>query len=381
MKKNLGKIYLLLFFPFLLFANSDLANYTLSVNKKRLITKEAIELTFVATQKDDKKSMFFFFEPKKSDQYKVELLTHETHKASYHNSSAVFKYLIFPLRSGDITVNFDFVIKVASDEEIAQMYIGDYARVKWVEIGEGTKTAVAPLVLHVTPLKQQVYLVGDFTLESKLQKNEINQYGSANIRYTLKGTGFDDKMLQPLGKIANVTLFSQITDIVSKTTSKGYELQREYSYALSSKRDFTIPAIEIQAYSLKKQKYYTLKSQSYNIKVSGIDPSTLIDKKEFPLSQTYDFEDLKNIFIALLIFLAGFFTAKIAPSFKLKRGKKQNFQDIKECKSAKELILILLQNYKLASIKKYIDELELLEYKKSERTFQMIKTDVLKNIM
>ena len=139
--------------------------------------------------------------------------------------------------------------------------------------------------------------------------------------------------------------------------------------------------ISNQANSPKLKKYYTLKSPSYTIKVSGIDPSTLLDKKEFPADKTYNFESLKNIGIALLIFLAGFTTAKIGPSLTFKRTKKQKFQDIKESKTPKELILILLQNYKNRSVNKYINELELLEYKKSSKDFQQIKSDVLKNIM
>jgi hypothetical protein len=381
MKNNLGKLYLLLLFPFFLFANSNLATYTLTANKKDIVEKEAVEVTFTATQKDHTDAMFFFLEPKQSDDYKIELLTHETKKISYHNYSSTFKYLLFPLKSGDIRVNFDFVIKTASDDEIAQIYVGDYSRIKWEDMSSGTKLQITPLALHVSPLNEKVDLVGDFTLDSKLQKNDINKYGTANLLYTLSGVGYDNKILQPLAKIPNVTSFFEVTDTKQKATSNGYEFQREYTYALTSKNNFTIPSIELKAYSPKKQKYYTLKSPSYTIKVSSIDPSTLVDKKEFPADKTYNFESLKNILIALLIFLAGFTTAKIGPSLTFKRIKKQKFQDIKESKTPKELILILLQNYKNRSVNKYINELELLEYKKSSKNFQQIKSDILKNIM
>ena len=381
MKNNLGKLYLLLLFPFFLFANSDLATYTLTANKKDIVEKEAVEVTFTATQKDHTNAMFFFLEPKQSDAYRIELLTHETKKISYHNYSSTFKYLLFPLKSGDIKVNFDFVIKTASDDEIAQIYVGDYSRIKWEDMSSGSKIDLTPLALHVSPLSEKVDLVGDFTLESKLQKSDINKYGSANLIYTLSGVGYDNKTLQPLASIPNVTSFSQITDLDQKVSSNGYQLKREYTYALTSQQNFTVPAVALKAYSPKLKKYYTLKSPSYTIKVSGIDPSTLLDKKEFPADKTYNFESLKNIGIALLIFLAGFTTAKIGPSLTFKRAKKQKFQDIKESKTPKELILILLQNYKNRSVNKYINELELLEYKKSSKDFQQIKSDVLKNIM
>lgn len=380
MKKNLGKIFLFLFLPFTLFGDSNLADFSLSVNKKDVVIKEPIEITFQAKQKNYINSMFFFLEVKKNDACEVVLLDQVTNKISNHNSSTTFKYLLFPLKSGDINVDFDFTIKVASDGALAKVYTGGRDNVKWMDT-LNSKIEVPTLHLHVSPLSEKVDLIGDFTLDAKLQKSDINQYGSANIRYTLSGTGYNEKNLHLLDKINNVTVFSQITNIASKATPNGYELQREYSYALSCKNNFTIPAFEIKAYSPKQNKYYTLKAQSYDIKVSSIDPKTLVDNKEFPPSKSYDFENLKNISIALLIFLAGFTSAKIAPSLNFIRVKKQNFQDIKECKTPKELILVLLQNYKTPMAKKYISELELLEYKKSEQSFQKIKSDVLKNIM
>ena len=380
MKKNLGKIILFLLLPFALFGDSNLASFALSANKKDALIKEPIEITFSADQKDHTNSMFFFLEVKKSDAYEVVLLDQVTKKISNHNSSTTFKYLLFPLKSGDINVDFDFTIKVASDGGLAKVYTGGRDNVKWMDT-VNSKIEVPTLHLHVSPLSEKVDLVGDFTLDAKLQKSDINQYGSANIRYTLSGAGYNEKSLQMLSKIANVTAFSQVTDIASKATPNGYEIKREYSYALRSKNNFTIPAIEIKAYSPKQNKYYTLKSQSYDIKVSSIDPKTLVDNKEFPPSKSYDFKNLKDIGIALLIFLAGFVSAKIAPSLNFKRVKKQKFQDIKESKTPKELIIVLLQNYKSSISEKYIKELELLEYKKSERSFQKIKSDLLKNIM
>ncbi len=380
MKKNLGKIILFLLLPFTLFGGSTLADFSLMANKKDVVIKEPIEITFQATQKDYANSMFFFLEIKKSDAYEVVLLDQITKKISNHNSSTIFKYLLFPLKSGDINVDFDFTIKVASDGALAKVYTGGRDNVKWMDT-LNSKVEVPSLHLHVNPLSEKVDLVGDFTLDAKLQKSDINQYGSANIRYTLSGAGYNEKNLHLLDKISNVTAFSQITNIASKATQNGYEIQREYSYALSCKNNFTIPAFEIKAYSPKQKKYYTLKAQNYDIKVSSIDPKTLVDKKEFPLSKSFDFENLKNISIALLIFLAGFTSAKIAPTLSFKRVNKQKFHDIKESKTPKELILVLLQNYKTPIAEKYIKELELLEYKKSDRSFQKIKLDVLKNIM
>ncbi len=380
MKNHLGKIYLLLLFPLYLFGDSQLASYTQNISKKELFVKEATQITITVAQKDYATAMFFQLEPQKNDAYEIILLDQVIKKVSLHNSSTTYRYLLFPLKSGELHIGFDCTIRLASDNALIDGVLGGHDDVTLVKTVD-KKIPIEPITLHVSPLSEKIDLIGDFTLDANLQKSDINQYGSANIRYTLSGAGYNEKSLQMLSKIANVTAFSQVTDIASKATPNGYEIKREYSYALRSKNNFTIPAIEIKAYSPKQNKYYTLKSQSYDIKVSSIDPKTLVDNKEFPPSKSYDFKNLKDIGIALLIFLAGFVSAKIAPSLNFKRVKKQKFQDIKESKTPKELIIVLLQNYKSSISEKYIKELELLEYKKSERSFQKIKSDLLKNIM
>ena len=108
MKNNLGKLYLLLLFPFFLFANSDLASYTLTSNKKDVVEKEAVEVTFTASQKDHTNTMFFFLEPHKSSDYEIILLDKYTQTVSSHNNLTTFKYLLFPLKAGEIHVDFDF---------------------------------------------------------------------------------------------------------------------------------------------------------------------------------------------------------------------------------------------------------------------------------
>ncbi len=380
MKNHLGKIYLLLLFPLYLFGDSQLASYTQNISKKELFVKEATQITITVAQKDYATAMFFQLEPQKNDAYEIILLDQVIKKVSLHNSSTTYRYLLFPLKSGELHIGFDCTIRLASDNALIDGVLGGHDDVTLVKTVD-KKIPIEPITLHVSPLSEKIDLIGDFTLDANLQKSDINQYGSANIRYTLKGTGYVEKALQPLRNITDVSSFSQVTDILSKATQNGYELNREYSYALSSKKNFTIPAMEIKAYSPKQKRYYTLKTQSYNIKVSAIDPSTLLDNKESPETKSYDFTALRDIGIAVLIFLAGFTSAKIAPSLSFKRVKKQAFWDIKESKTPKKLILVLLQNYKTPIVEKYIKELELLEYKKSERSFQSIKTDVLKDIM
>lgn len=51
MKNTLGKILLLIIFEIFALANTNLATYSLSTNKKDVSFKEAVEITFQAQQK------------------------------------------------------------------------------------------------------------------------------------------------------------------------------------------------------------------------------------------------------------------------------------------------------------------------------------------
>ena len=381
MKKNLGKILLFLYFPFILYADSSLATYAITVNKKDAFVKEAVEVTFTAYQKEHSNVMFFFLEPEASKDYSIELLSHDTKVISRHNNLAIFKYLLFPLKDGVINIDFKFTVKMASDEAVAQIYTGDYSKVKWVETTD-SDVPIQPLLLHVKPLEKNIDLVGDFSITQSIQSDKINQYGSANIKYFIHGTGYAPKTLDLLKKTDGVTLFDETTDHTFKATSNGYEINREFDYALVSQKNFKVPEVNLNAYSPSQQKYYTLTTKPYDISVTAIDPSTLVDAKDFPQKIRYNFEYLIKAVIALLIFLAGFLTAKLSVNIPWKMFyKKEKFLDIKNANSAKELLLILVQNYAQEDIHSFIDKLERLQYQNSHESFKDIKKQLLKKIM
>ncbi len=380
MKNHLGKIMLFFLLPLLLFADSHLADYTLHASKKEPVVKEAVVITFIVKQKDHATNMRFIFEPQKSENYKTALLSIQSNKDSPLHRTTTFQYLLFPLKSGDLSVNFDFSVQIETSGPLTDFYTGHNDGIIRTKMTL-KKLENQSLRLHVSPLKEHVDLVGDFTLDSKLLKNEINQYGAAKINYTLGGVGYHEESLQALGKINNVTAFFQTNNKILKATPEGIMLKKEYMYALSSKNGFAIPAIQLTAYSPKNKKYYTLKTPSYKVKVNTIDPATLLDTKEFPQNSTLQLSDFKEFFIGIVLFLAGFISAKFSPKWSFKRQKKSKFTDIKETATAKELILVLMQNYPPALVKESIEALEGVAYKNSEQNFAKIKRELLKKLM
>ena len=379
MKKNLGKLFLVLLLPLLAFGQSDLATQTLSVSKENAYVKEAVEITFTAVQQDHENVMFFFLEPKQSEEYEIKLLNKATEKVAYHNYTTTFTYLLFPLKSGKLKVDFDYTIKTASDKAVAQVYIGSRDNVKWIETDD-TIMPTQSVTLDIGALPADIELVGDFKINKELKNSTIDQFSTVQITYTLNGVGYVNKGFAPLRKVDDVTIFEDTHDEAFKITKNGQVLKREYLYALSADEDFTIAAVKIKAYSPRTKTFYTLEVEAFNIVVSKLDPQTLLDDKESPKQEDLDLSGLINIIIGVFIFIAGFMSAKLSEglSFKWLKREKQ-FQDIRSCKNAKCLLTLLLHSYNTPQTALYIERLEKIIYTKESRdTFKKVKKELLK---
>ena len=381
MKKNLGRILFTLILFFISAHAQNLAEYKLLANKKSAYVKEAIVITFTATQLNHTDNMMFSLHPKKSNDFKIILLNKKIDDKEHHSSHTVFTYLLFPLKAKEIAVNFDLTIRTASDNAVAQSYVDDHDGSVGIQTND-TKIAIEPLQIKVKKLAKNVALVGDFKLKKKLQNSKINQYESTNIVYTLSGTGYDNKNIRPIKKIKNVTIFSEINDIYSKLTQDGYKIKREYIYALSTKDNFTIPKTTLQAYSPKRGIYYTLTIPKQIITVTKINTSSLLDKEESPKNEpSIDFEKFKQFLIYLMIFVSGYITALNTPKKIKKKLIFQKHDALQKAKTAKELLAILTNSYDLQEMHDEIRVLEELVYKENKSiSFKKIKAEIIEKL-
>lgn len=377
MKKNLGKIIIILSLIHTGLHATQLATYKLYADIKEAYVKEAIKITFVAHQKEHSKVMYFFLNAKKSDDYKIKLLTKTIEDHSYHDTTATFTYILFPLKAKVIKVDFFFTIKTTTDKGVAHAYVEDHDDSKGIDL-EVSKVKVKSLKLTIKPIIYNVALVGDFTLTSTIDKKDINQYENTNLYYTINGIGYAEDNINFIHNIKNVTLFSDTNNLIHKLTKNGYLLKKEYLYAISAKNDFNISEVNIRAFSPKTEHFYFLKTPKYKIKVTKINSAFLLDKEESPKHTKFiNIQILKNYSIYLFIFVSGYILAKIMPSniFQIRKNKK--FQDIKNSSTAKELIFVLLKNYSNKNINQYISKLEIIIYANGDNHFKEIKNDIL----
>lgn len=382
MKSTLGKaIFLFMLFGISLLGSTQLASYKLTTNKKSVYIKEPLLITFTTKQKNHSDNMFFSFNILKSPNYEIKLLHKTIQDKGYHNTITTFEYILFALKKETLHVNFDFIIRTASDKAVKQSYVDDHDNSIGIST-YNTKVKIRPITIKIKKLSKDVDLVGDFRLNSQIDTTEIDQYGAVNLHYILTGKGYKEPHLNILNKqIKNVTIFSKIKDNLSKLTKDGYIINTEYIYALTAKNDFTIPALSLEVYSPTKNRYYTLHTKPYTIKVKKINMTELIDKTEAPKSNNFiNIQAIKEFFIYALLFLSGFLAAKLSQKSFSRSNKKAKYEDIKSTKSVKELLTLLIMHYQDRGLEDYILKLESKINDKYPLKLSKIKKDILSKL-
>ncbi len=113
--------------------------------------------------------MFFKFSPKKSRDYSFKLLSFIENE-EYHNLKHQYRYIIYPLKSGKVNLEFKFIKSITTDEKVAYSISGDRDNVKALS-KQDIRVELDPIELDIKGYsKKGLILVGDFSLSYKLDK-------------------------------------------------------------------------------------------------------------------------------------------------------------------------------------------------------------------
>ena len=257
-----------------------------TASKTKVHEQEAILVTYKAYTTVDLRQLL----GKMPDQQgfyvqEVELPTQKTFKLEHYNgrnyNTVVYRqYVLFPQKSGRLeipAVTFDAVVaqRVAvSDDPFEAFFNGG----GYVEVN---KKIVAPkVVINVDPLpsKPEGFSggVGTFSLKSDISTTELKANEAVTIKLTISGTG-NMKLVS-----APEVNFPHDFEIYDPKIEDNYELTAnglsgtktiEYLAIPRHAGNFTIPAIEFKYFDIKTEKYNTLTTEQYELKVAKSDGS------------------------------------------------------------------------------------------------------------
>lgn len=357
----------------LLFLNtlnaSPLCDYNFKVSNENPFVKEGVEITFYASQKDKSSVMFYELTPPKNAEFELHFLKKEEDKSTYHDKKVRYSYLLYPLKEGKLSLKFDFKVSQASDKSMEVFASGNRDVIKPMMTDE-TTISLEPLNFKVKPIKSS-QLLGDYHLDMTSDTKEIDTYEQVNVTYTIKGDGYPSQLEHLLPEIEGVEQFLEVKKMKNGT--------QVFHYAFSAKKDFTVPATQLNCFSPKKNSHYILKSEAIMIKVKEHSVKDILDKEDSLPDTAFNGDTLLPYLNGLLLFLAGYFVAnfKLLQYFsKKKTNQNPLHQKIKDAKDEKALLKLLL-GANLTSFAPHISTLEDVLYHDRKVSLKEIKDALL----
>jgi len=382
MKNIHGNLLLLflLFTPFIHAQEHYYCSYDINSSKKSATVHEAVNISFTTHQKIHNEVMFFDLKPLPSDAYEIISIKEKRHEFNYHDAKKEFEFLLLPTKSGKIEVKFDFQVRRASDDAVAQAYTGSRDNVKsipTIKVHIDTPT----VELNIKKLPDDIHAVGDFNFSMHIDKESVSSYDKVNVVYTLQGRGFLDKNFEPIQKLNSVSIFRGIKEKEPRATKNGYIYKKEWSYALVADKNYTLPKVTLKTYNYRNKQMIDKTTQEKEIVVTKLDIESLLDDEESP-NPAVDYTKYIAYFYNFLLFLTGFLVAKLLEYLPKKISKEKNScEDIKHATTPKELLKYLTPYFSKIDIEEEILLLESLIYDKNSKVhFEKIKSLVVSKI-
>lgn len=341
MNSTLGRSIFFLLLP-LLFLQAKPFAYKLSLNKQHAFLHEAIMLNVDINQTDSKPVLLFQFEIQKSPHYRIEQIDAQ-HDNTPHHTSMHNRYLIYPLKTGEISIHLKLTKRSTNDAKLSYFFSGDRDDFKKLETTD-TDIPLSPLTLTVQALPKDKMLVGDFTLSYKIPTHRVNAYTPIPMEITLQGVGYPPEIADILNIESNISIFQQKPLIHKSIKQNDIHYTVTYTFAFTSGKSFDIPSITLYALHPKTKKTYTLSIPTQHFDVNSVSLNTLIDTEDNPKILQSHVSQIKNFFIYLLIFSMGYLSANLIKwRKKLPTTSAHPLQEkISQCNTHKALFQLLI---------------------------------------
>ncbi|MCF6206343.1 MAG: hypothetical protein L3J47_05565 [Sulfurovum sp.] len=348
--------------------------YAIHTQNNTPYLKEPVLLTVDINQTNPDVVLFFRFEIPKSDAYTVKQID-ATHDDTLHHASIHYRYLLYPLKTGKITVPFTLIKRLTDEAKVAYSFSGDRDDFKKLETKD-IPIDVTPLNLKVRPLPEKTRFIGDFTIKTLFPKNEAEAYEAIPMRVSIEGIGYPPLTDALLPKEIGITHFDSKPVLTQTTVGDHIKYKAVYELALSSPKSFTLPEIAFGAFNPKTRKQYLLTIPEHRFTVKPVNVNTLTDRVDNPKPLQVNWEWLGNLLGCLLAFVSGFVTAWL---FKYKRKVTASqadplLQKIADCSDKRSLLQLLLANDP-ARFEKVIAKIESDLYQGGSHTLKQLKQE------
>ncbi len=244
------------------------------------------------------------------------------------------------------------------------------------------------LDIEVKPLPEEIKLVGEMSIEAKVNKHEVNAGEAVNVTINIKGRANIEDIEAFDLHVSGAQAFKEEPKISHYLQDGKYFGSFTQKLALVAERDFVIPSFGLSYMDVKTDRVKTIKTEEIAIKVlnASVTPKEEVKitraEETTPTNQNSEHLVLTSAQSALLV-LGGFVLGLIVSilPWKILLRKEKRKQDI-SIKDTKEVLQLLMSNMKQDSeIEELVKELsENLYEGKSHKIDKKRLKEVLKRL-
>ncbi len=372
MKKILGSF--LIFINLFLYANEN-NNYFFEtkIDKNRVYINEPIILNVSFFKDVNLDYTSSKFNPK-IDNFEFRLLEKKLNRKDNYLITN-YRYLITPQKDGVFNLNLNAVVEEVSASSLEASTVGKNQASLDEALDKNRKFLnLAPLYIEVLP--NNLNFVGKIAVKSNIDATKVIANNPINFELIINFKGDIEKIQDINLSIYGVKIF---TDEPKKEFYFADELKGiiKYKFALVANSNFIINKLNFKYLNPISNKIEI--SSTKEIKVE-ITPNIKIIKKllDEPKDEI-SFEYLKNILVYLFFIIFGFILCKLIKIPKREKKEINNYEEIENAKTPKELLQILFKYSKNRDILKIIERVENIAYSNSKENFKNIKREILKS--
>ena len=191
------------------------------------------------------------------------------------------RYILTPQAEGNFTASPAYA-KVGVADRSRRDIFGMTFGTKWKQVASNS------LQIEVLPQVQQSDLIGDFTINTTIDAQEVKANKPVNLTVKIEGKGNLESFEFPKYEIDGVTVYSDEAKVETKVVDGELYSSYSKSFAFISEEDFMIPA---RNFSLlrpkdKKLKELTVNAYDISIKQSSTTASSTIESHTNGMVQT-----------------------------------------------------------------------------------------------
>ncbi|PHS59139.1 MAG: hypothetical protein COB17_01005 [Sulfurimonas sp.] len=334
---------------------SSFYDLDMQINKNKAYLGEALDLKIIFTYRDKKLEDYTLIDPKFENFY-LKLISQSDYKKT---SAEYVEQLTFKLLAKKTGL---FKLRAAK----AKLKLSKKSNKLRYSANKKFMIYSNFINLEILELPNGISIVGDYDIQTSVDKLKVKQGEPVKMQLYLKGSGNINNLESFNFNIPKATIYH-------KNDSKN---KLHKSFEILSNEDFIIPSLNLKYFNPKKQKIIQIKSPSYKIEVGNIRNKS---NKTFELKNNIQkgitvMEKLIYFTIGIIITIISLYLYKKILSLNLFKKKSDLIYELKKIKNQevffKKIVPFVGKDYSLDTL--------IYKLEKENKDFKKIKIGIMK---